>query len=63
MSEIVTATVVNEQVFLESKVEVDETLSVDVAGTAASVTDTTSYAVSDQDGLAPIVVPAQPTAQ
>lgn len=40
-----------EQLFLEGKQEVNETLSVSVAGTAASVTDTTSYAVSDQDGL------------
>ena len=52
MSNYVSTTVEGDQVFLESKQEVNETLSVSVAGTAASITDTTSYAVSDQDGLA-----------
>jgi hypothetical protein len=52
VSNYVSTTVEGDQVFLESKQEVNETLSVSVAGTAASITDTTSYAVSDQDGLA-----------
>ena len=52
MSNITSENVQGIQVFLESKTEVDETLTVDVAGTAASVTDTTSYAAADQDGLA-----------
>ena len=43
------------QLFLNTKVEVDETLTVDVAGTAASITDTTSYSSADQDGLSMII--------
>lgn len=52
MSEIVSGTVKPADVFISGKQEVDEQISVSVAGTAASVTDTTSYAVSDQSGLA-----------
>ncbi len=55
MSNRVSATVVSDQVFLESKTEVDETLSASVAGTAATITDTTSYAVSNLAGLTDII--------
>lgn len=52
MSNYVSTAYTPDDSFLEGKVEVDETLSVEVAGTAATITDTTSYAVTDQDGLA-----------
>lgn len=55
MSNRVSETVTGVQVFLESKTEVDETMSVGVAGTAATITDTTSYAVSDLDGLTDVI--------
>lgn len=43
------------EVFLEGKSEIDGQLTVSVDGTAASITDTTSYAVADQDGLSLII--------
>lgn len=55
MSNHVSTSYTPNQVFLEGKNEVDETLTVSVAGTAATITDTTSYAVTDQSGLTDII--------
>lgn len=50
MSNIVQTQVDPDYVFISGKIESDETLSAEVAGTAGTVTDTTSYPVADQDG-------------
>lgn len=51
MSNITVTSVENDSVFLGGKVEKSETLTGTVAGTSATITDTTTYPVTDQDGL------------
>ena len=55
MTNRVGSTVKSDYVFVEGKVEVPETFTAKVAGTAASITDTTSYPVTDQDGLTSVI--------
>jgi hypothetical protein len=52
---ITTTAVENDTVFIGDKVEELEVITGTVAGVAATITDTTSYAVTDQDGLTSII--------
>ena len=55
MSNITETNVTNDSVFIGDKVETLETITGTVAGVAATITDTTTYAVTDQDGLTSVI--------